>query len=69
MQRMSRDIRFDDVLANACQADRKDFCPDVQPVSSKLERNHATLCTGVVAMLLTSCLIRMKGAHRSLQQL
>jgi hypothetical protein len=35
MQRASRDIRFDDVLANACQADRKDFCPDVQPVSSR----------------------------------
>jgi hypothetical protein len=34
MQRMSRDIRFDDVLANACQADRKSYCPDVQPVSS-----------------------------------
>jgi hypothetical protein len=45
MQRMSRDIRFDDVLANACQADRKSYCPDVQPVSSssssKVQRSAA----------------------------
>lgn len=32
MERMGRDIRFDDVLANACQADRKSFCAEEQPV-------------------------------------
>ena len=34
MARASRDIRFDDVLANACQEDRKQYCSDVQPVGS-----------------------------------
>jgi hypothetical protein len=47
MQRMSRDIRFDDVLANACQADRKDFCPDVQPVSSSSARLCCVFDIGV----------------------
>lgn len=32
MRLAAQDIRFDDVLANACQEDRKSFCPDVQPV-------------------------------------
>lgn len=32
MKRASRDIRFDDVLANACQDDRKTYCSAVQPV-------------------------------------
>jgi hypothetical protein len=32
-QRAARDIRFDDVLANACQEDRRQYCNDVQPVS------------------------------------
>lgn len=31
--RASRDIRFNDVLANACSEDRKAYCSDVQPVS------------------------------------
>lgn len=34
MSRASRDIRFDEILANACQDDRKQYCFDVQPVSS-----------------------------------
>lgn len=34
MTRASRDIRFDEILANACQDDRKEFCNDVQPVSA-----------------------------------
>lgn len=33
MSRASRDIRFDEILANACQDDRKQYCNDVQPVS------------------------------------
>jgi hypothetical protein len=36
--RAARDIRFDDVLANACQDDRKKYCNDVQPVSVVLAR-------------------------------
>ena len=32
MQRASRDIRFDEVLANACFDDRAKFCNDVQMV-------------------------------------
>ena len=34
--RAARDIRFDDVLANACQDDRKKYCNDVQPVSIRV---------------------------------
>eukprot|EP00879_Flechtneria_rotunda_P000602 GHRR01000712.1.p1 GENE.GHRR01000712.1~~GHRR01000712.1.p1 ORF type:complete len:883 (+),score=207.41 GHRR01000712.1:2504-5152(+) len=37
-QRAARDIRFDDVLANACQEDRKNFCNDVQPGSARVIR-------------------------------
>jgi Golgi apparatus protein 1 len=37
MTRAARDIRFDDVLANACQEDRKQYCNDVQPVSGEGE--------------------------------
>lgn len=32
MERQSRDIRFDEVLANACMDDRAKFCNDVQMV-------------------------------------
>ena len=32
MQRAARDVRFDEVLANACYDDRTKFCNDVQPV-------------------------------------
>ena len=31
-QRAARDIRFDEVLANACMDDRAKFCNDVQMV-------------------------------------
>lgn len=40
MRAAARDIRFDDVLANACQDDRKTYCNDVQPVSAV-----AAICT------------------------
>jgi len=36
--RAARDIRFDDVLANACQDDRKKYCNDVQPGSARVIR-------------------------------
>jgi Golgi apparatus protein 1 len=32
MKRAARDIRFDEVLADACQEDRTKFCNDVQMV-------------------------------------
>lgn len=35
MSRAARDIRFDEVLANACYDDRAKFCNDVQPVSAR----------------------------------
>jgi hypothetical protein len=38
VMRAARDIRFDDVLANACQEDRKNFCNDVQPVGAGAPR-------------------------------
>ena len=37
MQRQSRDIRFDEVLANACFDDRAKFCDEVQMVRSSDE--------------------------------
>ena len=33
MQRASRDVRFDDVLADACADDRAQYCNEVSPVS------------------------------------
>jgi Golgi apparatus protein 1 len=36
MQRASRDVRFDEVLATACFEDRTKYCVDVQPVSGPL---------------------------------
>jgi hypothetical protein len=42
MMRAARDIRFDDVLANACQEDRKTYCNDVQPVSHPAGRDSPT---------------------------
>ena len=36
ISRQARDIRFDEVLANACYEDRSKFCNDVQPVSGWL---------------------------------
>jgi Cysteine rich repeat len=38
MSRAARDIRFDDVLANACQEDRRMYCNDVQPGSARVIR-------------------------------
>lgn len=38
MKRAGRDIRFDDVLANACHEDRAHFCADVQPVRRVVQR-------------------------------
>eukprot|EP00878_Enallax_costatus_P007022 GHUV01007359.1.p1 GENE.GHUV01007359.1~~GHUV01007359.1.p1 ORF type:complete len:595 (+),score=136.49 GHUV01007359.1:1595-3379(+) len=38
MKLAARDIRFDDVLANACQEDRKKYCNDVQPGSARVIR-------------------------------
>jgi Golgi apparatus protein 1 len=38
MSRASRDIRFDEILANACQDDRKQYCNDVQPGSARVIR-------------------------------
>lgn len=32
LQRIGRDIRFDEVLADACTEDRTKFCNEVQPV-------------------------------------
>lgn len=49
MQRAARDIRFDEVLANACYDDRAKFCNDVQPVSSKHTQSSHT------GRLLVSC--------------
>lgn len=39
MARAARDIRFDDVLARACQEDRKNYCNDVQPVGAGFGAN------------------------------
>eukprot|EP00195_Chlamydomonas_chlamydogama_P004977 CAMPEP_0202901334 /NCGR_PEP_ID=MMETSP1392-20130828/14194_1 /ASSEMBLY_ACC=CAM_ASM_000868 /TAXON_ID=225041 /ORGANISM="Chlamydomonas chlamydogama, Strain SAG 11-48b" /LENGTH=885 /DNA_ID=CAMNT_0049587883 /DNA_START=46 /DNA_END=2703 /DNA_ORIENTATION=- len=38
MKRAAKDIRFDEVLANACYEDRAKFCNDVQPGSSRVIR-------------------------------
>jgi len=38
MSRAAKDIRFDEVLANACYDDRAKFCNDVQPGSARVIR-------------------------------
>jgi hypothetical protein len=43
MSRAARDFRFDEVLANACQADRKTFCKEWQAV------RLAAVCVCVVS--------------------
>ena len=50
MTRAARDIRFDDVLANACQEDRKQYCNDVQPVSGPV------FCYNGFYALIVECL-------------
>ncbi|KAF6266246.1 hypothetical protein COO60DRAFT_1470052 [Scenedesmus sp. NREL 46B-D3] len=62
MQRMSRDIRFDDVLADACQADRKSYCPDVQPGSARVIRclqDHRTSLSQTCAAALFDHEVKM----------
>lgn len=55
MSRASRDIRFDEILANACQEDRKQYCNDVQPGSARvircLQENRRSLSTTCAAAL------------------
>lgn len=38
MSRASRDIRFDEILANACYEDRNKYCNTVQPGSARVIR-------------------------------
>ncbi|KAI8475756.1 MAG: hypothetical protein J3K34DRAFT_453290 [Monoraphidium minutum] len=55
MVREARDIRFDDVLADACQEDRKTYCNDVQPGSARvircLQENRGVLSQQCTAAL------------------
>jgi Golgi apparatus protein 1 len=55
MARAARDIRFDDVLANACQEDRKAHCDAVQPGSARvircLQQNRGVLSQQCTAAL------------------
>ena len=38
MRRSSRDVRFDEVLAEACSDDRTKYCTDVNPGSARVIR-------------------------------
>lgn len=62
MSRASRDIRFDEILANACQDDRKQYCNDVQPGSARVIRclqDHRRSLTSTCAAALFDHEVKM----------